>query len=93
MTKSSPEHIVLQADAYSSAVVAIEALIRSGRSLTRRKFVSALEGFQDFDGAMTPPLTFSPNRRTGSTGVKIVRYDPPSGMLANTGTWIDPEGS
>jgi len=84
------DHVVFEADAYSSGVLAIEALIRSGRSVTRGKFVSSLESIQEFDGAMTPALTFTPNRRTGSTGVDIVKFDPKTDRLAKNGMWIDP---
>lgn len=85
------ETIVLEAEAYSAAVVLIEAMMRAGRDLNREGLVSALEEFRDFEGALTPPLSFGRNRRHGSRGVEIFRYSPDTGVLSTEGIWIDPE--
>lgn len=84
------ETVLAEADAYSSAVLLIEALMRAGRDLTREDFVSTLESLSGFEGAMTPPVTFGPNRHTGSRGVEIVRYNSSKGELETKGVWVDP---
>lgn len=81
--------ILAEADAYSAAAVMIEGLMRTGRDVARVGLVERLEGMRDFHGAMTPALSFGPNRRVGSRGAEVVRYDPATGTLATSGTWID----
>jgi len=81
--------ILAEADAYSAAAVLIEALMQTGRDASREGVIEKLESVREFEGAMTPPLTFGPNRRVGSRGAEIVRYDPKAGTLAASGTWMD----
>jgi len=81
--------ILAEADAYSAAAVLIEALMQTGRDASREGVIDRLELVRGFEGAMTPPLTFGPNRRVGSRGAEIVRYDPKKATLATSGTWID----
>jgi hypothetical protein len=69
--------------------VLIEALMQTGRDASREGVIDRLELVRGFEGAMTPPLTFGPNRRVGSRGAEIVRYDPKKATLATSGTWID----
>lgn len=90
-TNNSRETIVAEAEAYSAGVVLVEALMKTGRSLSRDAFVSSLETLTAFEGAMTPPLTFGPNRRLGSRAVEVVQYDAVTGKFAVSGTWIDPD--
>lgn len=85
------ETILAEADAYSVASVLIESLMRAGRSLDREGLIASLEGLSDFEGAVTPPLSFGPNRHTGSRGAEIVRYSPETGVMAMQGVWIDPD--
>ncbi|MFN3312430.1 MAG: hypothetical protein ACK46Q_03050 [Hyphomonas sp.] len=84
------ETIIAESEAYSAAAVIIEALMRSGRDLSRERLVLALEEMRNFEGAMTPPLSFGRNRRTGSRGVEIVKYSPQTGNLSTEGPWVDP---
>lgn len=81
--------ILAEADAYSAAAVLIEALMQTGRDASREGVIDRLETVRGFEGAMTPPLTFGPNRRVGSRGAEIVRYDPKNATLATSGVWID----
>jgi len=63
--------------AASSAAVAgqllVHALRKGGREIDRRKLLSALEKLYRFETGLTPPLTFTANRRVGSAGVYVVR--------------------
>lgn len=81
--------ILAEADAYSTAAVLIEALMRTGRDVSREGVIEQIEAVRNFEGAITPPLTFGPNRHVGSRGAEIVVYDPSRGTLAASGTWID----
>jgi hypothetical protein len=65
--------------------------MRTGRELTRERFVSSLEDLRSFEGAVTQPLSFGRNRRNGSRGVEVVEYSPHTGILSQTGVWIDPD--
>jgi len=47
-------------------------LQRSGRDLTRAKFVAELAALQDFDTGLVPPVSFGPSRRVGARGAHIV---------------------
>ena len=81
-----------QSNIYSSGVVAIDALMQSGRTLSRKKFKEKIEAMQGFIGAMTPPLTFSANDHVGSNGSLSVAYDVDRATLDAEGVWIDPFG-
>lgn len=81
--------ILAEADAYSVAALMIEALMRTGRDVSREGVIDALEGVREFEGAMTPPLSFGPNRHVGSRGAEIVGYDPKTGALSGAGIWMD----
>jgi len=65
-------HVPAQVTALASARILIEGLQRSGRDLTRAKFVSELVALQDFDTGLVPPVTFGPSRRIGARGAHIV---------------------
>lgn len=82
--------ILSEADAYSAAAVVVESLMRAGRDLSRLSLVDTLERMPEFKGAMTPVLSFGPNRHVGSRGAEIVRYDPINRTLAASGTWVEP---
>ncbi len=71
-----PTHIQARLSAYASAKILVEALRLSGRKLSRRKLVSVLERFYKFETGLTPPITYSPNRRIGAKGAYIVKMDP-----------------
>lgn len=86
---SDKSTILAEADAYSVASLMVESLMRTGRDVSRAGLIEALEKLRDFRGAMTPALTFGPNRHVGSRGAEIVRYDPASGVLASSGDWVD----
>src|SRR5262249_60286015 len=62
----------VQVTALASARTVIEGLQRSGRDLTRAKFVAALAALQNFETGLVPPISFGPNRRTGMRGAHVV---------------------
>ncbi len=81
--------ILAEADAYSVGVIFVETLMRSGRDVSRRRFVAKLRELTDFEGAFTPPLSFGINRNTGSSGVEVVQYSPSTGTFSGSGVWIN----
>jgi len=87
---SDKSAILAEADAYSTASLLIEALMRTGRDVSRVGLIESLENIRNFEGAMTPALSFGPNRHVGSRGAEIVRYDAKTASLASGGTWIEP---
>lgn len=81
--------VLAEADAYSAGALMVEALMRTGRDVSRAGVIETLEAVRNFEGGMTPPLSFGPNRRVGSRGAEIVSYDARTGTLAVSGTWMD----
>ena len=58
------------------AKIAVEGFQRAGKDLTVDSFVNSVESFRDFDtGGLHAPITFGPERRYGSTGVSLLKYD------------------
>ena len=88
--KVRPVAPIAEAEIYSAGVLAVEALMRSGRGVTRTRFGEQIEAIQGFVGAMTPPLSYSANDHVGANGAYIVSYDVALGRLSAEGTWIDP---
>jgi len=69
------QYLPTQVAALASARILIEGLQRSGRDLTRAKFVAALAALQNFETGLVPPISFGPNRRTGVRGAHVVALD------------------
>jgi ABC-type branched-subunit amino acid transport system substrate-binding protein len=67
--------IPLQAMAYAAARTFVEGAKDAGRQLSRQALVHSLERLQDFKTGVLPPLSFSSNRRIGSTASYIVKVD------------------
>ena len=77
-----------QLAALTAAELLLEGIERCGRDPRRDAFVEALEGLYDHPTGLTPPLTFTPNRRIGSRGVWMVKIDPTAKRLAADG-WVE----
>jgi ABC-type branched-subunit amino acid transport system substrate-binding protein len=67
----SSQHTMVIVAAYSSAKVLVEAMRRAGRNLGRRELIAVLEKFYRFETGLTPPITFSRNRRIGAKGAYV----------------------
>ena len=83
------QHLPMQVAALAAGRVLIEGLKRSGRDLTRAKFVATLAALQNFETGLMPPISFGPNRRTAVRGAHIV----PLGHGPNEpeGVWVSLE--
>ncbi|HEX8722099.1 MAG TPA: ABC transporter substrate-binding protein [Pyrinomonadaceae bacterium] len=86
--KIAPRHTASQLSAFAAARVFTEGLRRSGRDLSREKFINALEGLYDFETGLTPRLTFGPNRRVGAAGASIMKVDPEKREFTPAGGWV-----
>jgi ABC-type branched-subunit amino acid transport system substrate-binding protein len=85
----SPGHAASQMQALAAAKTFVEGLKRVGRSLSRQKLIEALEGMYQFRTGLTPPITFTPNRRVGSAGAYIVTVDKKEQKLVPVSKWIE----
>ena len=68
----SPQYAVSRAMGAAAARIAIEALKRSGRDLTRDGFRQGLESLHAFRTGLVPPVTFGPRQYAGVRGAYIV---------------------
>ena len=59
--------------ALAAAKVLTEALRQAGRDLTRRKLMASLNRFYQFETGLTPPITFTRNRRVGASGAHVMK--------------------
>ena len=83
-------HVQAVISAYSSCTVLIEALRRAGRRLSRQRLSEELEGLYRFQTGLTPPITFTANRRIGARGAYVVT--PASlveGRLPESVSWVE----
>ncbi len=77
-----------QLGALGAAAVLVEGLRRSGRELSRERFVRALESLSNFDpGGFAPPVTYGPDRRVGALGGYVMALDGERGV-APASPWI-----
>lgn len=89
--KLAGKHLAAMISAYSGAKVLVQGLKLAGRDLSREKLIVALEGMYKFDTGLTPPITYTPNRRIGARGAYVVEFQLANRMLAPAGGWIEVE--
>lgn len=83
-------HIQAVISAYASARVLVEALRRAGRDLGRQELTAELERFYEFDTGLTPPITFTANRRIGAKGAYVLGAESlEAGRLSESAAWIE----
>lgn len=85
-----PRHRTFQFLAYSGAILLEEGLRRSGRGVTREKFVDAIGNVWKLETGVSPPLTYNRNRRTGAVGAAILKVEPGRRRLAPAAEWREP---
>jgi len=84
----SAKHLTTQISALVAAKILVEGLKRTGRDLSREKFIRALEKLYEFQTGLTPRITYGPNRRIGAMGSHIVTIDLEKKDFAPVGQWI-----
>lgn len=75
--------------ARAAARIALEGLRRTGKALTRRDFVARLERFWRFPTGLTPPVTFTGNKRIGADGAYVVRVDRRTDTREPLAEWVN----
>jgi ABC-type branched-subunit amino acid transport system substrate-binding protein len=64
------EHLSGQLAAYAAVRTLVEGLKRSGRDLSRERLVDSLQGLYRFETGVTPPISYTLNRRIGALGAQ-----------------------
>ena len=82
----STDHLYTQISAYTSARLLVEALRKTGRSVSRKGLLESLESFY----GCTPPLTYDKNRRVGARGAHVVTVDLSARSFRRGSSWIEP---
>jgi ABC-type branched-subunit amino acid transport system substrate-binding protein len=85
----SAKHLTSQISAYVAAKILVEGLKRTGRELSREKFINSLEKLYEFQTGLTPRITFGANRRIGALGSHIVTVDLENKKFTPVGGWIE----
>jgi ABC-type branched-subunit amino acid transport system substrate-binding protein len=67
-----------------------EGLKRTGKHLSRAKFLHSLEEIKDFPVEIMPPLQFKPNNRQGVRGAYILTMDTKAGIVLPPSAWVTP---
>ena len=86
--KLSLQHPIAQIHAYLSLKILVEGLKRAGRDVSREKLVTSLEGIVEFETGLSPPITYSANRRVGVLGAYVVAVDLAKKSFRPSGGWI-----
>jgi ABC-type branched-subunit amino acid transport system substrate-binding protein len=81
------DHAAAQLAVLAAAKTFGEGIMRAGKHLSRESFVAALEGLNNFETGLAPPLSFSLNRRVGALGAHVVRVDPEKQSFVPEGAW------
>ncbi|MGB3096719.1 MAG: ABC transporter substrate-binding protein [Candidatus Deferrimicrobiaceae bacterium] len=84
------KHRTFQFLAYSGAILLEEGLKRSGKGVTREKFVDSIGDVWQLETGVTPPLTYTPNRHAGALGAQILKVDPETRRLLPATEWREP---
>jgi ABC-type branched-subunit amino acid transport system substrate-binding protein len=76
----------------AAADLVTEVLKRTGRTVTRERFVQKLESLYRFGTGLTPPLTYGPNRRIGAMGAYLVEMPAADAPTITPGEWCEASG-
>ena len=85
----SVKQLTSQISAFVAAKILVEGLKRTGKDLSREKFVRSLEKLYGFQTGLTPLITYGPNRRIGALGSHIVTVDLEKKNFVPVGKWIE----
>lgn len=75
-----------QLNAYTAAAFIVDALRAAGRAITPGAFRSSIESVYGYTNGLTPPLTFSRQRKTGSITTHIAAADLTTGEVVIAGS-------
>jgi ABC-type branched-subunit amino acid transport system substrate-binding protein len=84
----SAKHLTSKITAFVAAKILVEGLKRTGKELSREKFVRSLEKLYEYQTGLTPRITYGPNRRIGARGSHIVTIDLAKTNVSPVGQWM-----
>ena len=82
-------YLNIRLSTYSALQTLFEGVKRSGKRVTRKKLVNAIEGLYNFDAGLNQPISFGSRRRTGINGSYIVSMDASNKRLIPDGNWVE----
>jgi ABC-type branched-subunit amino acid transport system substrate-binding protein len=85
------EHRSSQVAALAAAKLFVEAMTAAGRAAGREDLIEHLEHFYEQPTGFTRPITFGPNRRSGTRGAYILGVDPKQAKLVPVSGFIEPD--
>jgi len=85
------EHLSAQLTALAAAEVLAEGLRRTGRDLTRDRFIEQLEGLRKLPLVYGPAVSYSPIRHLGANGAYVLKVDRARGTFVAAGGWVEAE--
>lgn len=85
----APTHATACRIALASAKLLVEALRRNGRNLDRDALVDTLNTFYRAPTGLTPDVSWSTSRHTGTRGARILAIDLQSKSFLDRGWWSD----
>lgn len=91
---ASPVSLQARIATAAAAKLAAEALRRSGRASSREKVEAELERLYRFETGLTPPITYTRNRRQGVNGAYVVSFGSVAGEPGAGSTraqWVELE--
>jgi branched-chain amino acid transport system substrate-binding protein len=65
-----------------------EALKRTGKDLTREKFIQTLDQLTDYRGSLVPSLTYTPTDHAGTKSAYFMKGDVKAGQFVKITGWI-----
>ncbi len=80
----------LQRIACSAVNLVAEGLKRTGKRLSRTRFIHALEEIKSFPVEIMPPPLFGPNNRQGAKGAYILTVDMKTNTFSPISAWVTP---
>jgi len=87
-TEVERRHHAARASAASAVAVVGEALRRTGRNLSRARFVASLEALYRLETGLGPPISFGVRRRVGALGGYVVAVDLAKRSFTPASGWI-----
>jgi ABC-type branched-subunit amino acid transport system substrate-binding protein len=86
--KLGRDFLTVRLFAYSAGKTLVEGIKRSGKRITRKKVMRAMEDLYNFNAGLNKPISYGSRRRTGLHGAYVVKLDAESKRLSPTGTWV-----
>lgn len=77
--------------AIAAAKLLKEGLIRTGRQMEQEKLIDQMESLYKFNTQLTRPISYGPNRRSGTNGAYIIALDLIKKTIIPASDWLEVE--